>query len=123
MSLMVAFFLIATTAGMLLALHFKVVVLLPATLLAAVAVFASGHQPEMTVTLTLLGTAALLQIGYFVGLSVRGHLRSRTMARSGVSFSTPIVRSGSCGAVGTSKEPTRIKAEKYHLVDKHVAGQ
>jgi hypothetical protein len=109
MSWMVAFFLIATIAGMLLALYFKVVVLLPATLLAAVAVLASGHQPEITMTLTLLGTAALLQIGYFVGLSVRGHLRSRTMALSGVSFSTPIVRSSPAGRLARRKSQQGLR--------------
>jgi hypothetical protein len=77
MSLMVAFFLIATTAGMLLALHFKVVVLLPATLLAAVAVLASGHQPKITMTLTLLGTAAFASDRIF-----RWLVRSRAPAQS-----------------------------------------
>ena len=74
---MVASFVIALIVGILLALRFKVFVLVPATLLAAVAIIASGHQPKVTLALTLLGTVVLLQIGYLVGLIVRAHLQKR----------------------------------------------
>jgi hypothetical protein len=73
-TIMAALFVIATVAGVLLAFRYKVSVLPPATLLAAVAVIASGHQPRITMALTLLGTSVLLQIGYLVGWSVRAHL-------------------------------------------------
>lgn len=86
--IMVAFFVMATVAGILLALRFKAFILVPATLLVAVAVIASGYPPRITMALTLLGTAALLQVGYFVGWIVRAHFHKRTMVRSGHSFST-----------------------------------
>jgi len=88
----VAFFVIAVIAGLVLALRFKVFVLVPATLLAAVAVIAVGHQPKVTMALTLLGTVVLLQIGYLVGWTVHAHLQRRTKVRSGDSFSKSIVR-------------------------------
>lgn len=72
-------------AGVLLALRFKVFVLVPATFLAAAAIIAVGHQPKVTMALTLLGTAVLLQIGYLVGWTVRA-LQRRKKVRSGNSF-------------------------------------
>ena len=87
--MMVAFFVIAAIAGILLALRFKVFVLVPATLLAAAAVIAVGHQPNV---LTLLGTVVLVQVGYLVGWTVRAHLQRRTKVRSSDSFSKAIVR-------------------------------
>ena len=89
MGMMVAFFIIATIAGLLLALRFKVFVLVPAILLAALAVIASGQQPIVTIALTLVGTVVLLQIGYFVGGTVRVHLQGRSMERPGEFGKTP----------------------------------
>ena len=65
---MVAFFVTARVAGILLALRFKAFVLVRATLLVAIAVIASGYPPRITMALTLLGTVALLQVGYFAWL-------------------------------------------------------
>jgi hypothetical protein len=79
--LMVASFVIAPIVGILLALRFKVFVLVPASLLAAVAVIVAGHQPKVTLALSLLGTVVLLQIGYLVGLIVRAHLQIQNPSR------------------------------------------
>jgi hypothetical protein len=49
--MMVASFVIAPIAGILLALRFKVFVLVPATLLAAAVIVASSHQPKLTIAL------------------------------------------------------------------------
>ena len=114
---MVASFVIAPIVGILLALRFKVFVLVPATLLAAVAIIASGHQPKVTLALTLLGTVVLLQIGYLVGLIVRAHLQRETTPRPGYSVSTSIVRFSTWRAAGTSKRPATAKAVKRHLVE------
>jgi hypothetical protein len=72
--IVVAYFVIAAIAGMALGLRFKVFVLVPATLVAVIAIVATGHQPKVVLALTALGTAVLLQIGYFVGGIVRAHL-------------------------------------------------
>jgi hypothetical protein len=88
---MVAFFAIAVIAGILLALRFEVFVLVPATLLAAAVIIAVGHQPKVTMALTLLGTVPLLQIGYLVAWTFRRILQRRTK-RSGDSFSKSIGR-------------------------------
>jgi hypothetical protein len=80
--MMVAFFVIAVIAGILLALRFEVFVLVPATLLAAAAIIAVGHQPKVTMALTLFGAVMLLQIGYLVGWTVRVHLQRGTKMRS-----------------------------------------
>jgi hypothetical protein len=79
----VAFIVITLFAGILFGLRLKVFVLLPATLLAAVAVIAVGHQPKVIMALTLLGTVVLLQIGYLVGWTVHTHLPRRRKVRSG----------------------------------------
>jgi hypothetical protein len=81
--MMVALFVIAVIAGILLALRFEVFVLVPATLLAAAAIIAIGHQPKVTMALTLFGAVVLLQIGYLIGWTVRVHLQKRTKVRSG----------------------------------------
>ena len=47
--MMVASFVIAPIAGILLALRFRVFVLVPATLLAAAVIVASSHQPKLTI--------------------------------------------------------------------------
>jgi hypothetical protein len=81
--LMVALFVIAVVAGILLAMRFEIFVLVPATLLAAAAIVAVGHQPKVSMALTLVGAVVLLQIGYLVGWTVRVHLQRRTKVRSG----------------------------------------
>jgi len=75
--MVVAYFVIAAIAGIALGLRFKVFVLIPATLVAVIAIVANGHQPKVALALTALGTAVLLQIGYFVGGTVRAHLSRR----------------------------------------------
>jgi hypothetical protein len=95
---MVAFFVIAVITGISLALRFEVFVLVPATLLAAGAIIAVGHQPKVTMALTLLGAVMLLQIGYLIGWTVRVHLQKRTKMRSGDKSIVP--------AVGTLKKGT-----------------
>jgi hypothetical protein len=76
MGTMIVLFVFALIAGILLALRFKVFVLIPATLLAAAVIVASSHQPKLTIALTVVGTVALLQIGYIVDN------RSRASAKS-----------------------------------------
>ena len=99
--IVVAYFVIAAIAGMALGLRFKVFVLVPATLVAVIAIVATGHQPKVVLALTALGTAVLLQIGYLVGWTIRAHLQRRT---KGAIRSKSIVRFRSWMAVGTSKK-------------------
>jgi len=66
------FFLISGIVGILLGLRFKVFVLLPATLIASCTVIATGHSFK-AIALTLLATAALLQIGYVLGCVIRAY--------------------------------------------------
>jgi hypothetical protein len=81
---MMIFLIIGTVAGILLGLRFKVFVLVPAILIAAGAIVVAGHGLELIV-LTVLATAALLQIGYVVGCVVRvyadAYLQRRTALR------------------------------------------
>ena len=67
---MLGFLIIGTIAGIMLGLHFKVLILVPATLLATVVItvtgIASGHELRV-IALTVFGTVALLQIAYIVG--------------------------------------------------------
>jgi hypothetical protein len=114
--MMVAPFVIAPIAGILLALRFKAFVLVPATLLAAGVIVASSHQPKLTIALTVLGAAVLLQIGYIVGMNARALLQRRSTARSGDFFSKSIERSSTWRAVGAAKKPVTTRAEKRHLV-------
>ena len=95
---MVASFVIAPIAGILLALRFKVFVLVPATLLAAAMIVASSHQPKLTIALTVVGTAVLLQIGYVVGGIVPALPQRRST--SGDSFAKSIKHSSTWRAVG-----------------------
>jgi len=115
--MMVASFVIAPIAGILLALRFKVFVLVPATLLAAAVIVASSHQPKLTIALTVVGTAVLLQIGYLVGGIVRALLQRLSIATSRDYFSKAIWRSSTWRAVGASKRPITTRAEKRHLVE------
>src|ERR1700746_581518 len=114
---MVGSFVIAPIAGILLALRFKVFVLIPATLLAAAVIVASSHQPKLTIALSVVGTVALLQIGYIVGIIARALLQRRSMARSGDSFLRSIEGSTTRWVVGASKKSMTTRAEKRHLVE------
>ena len=89
-AMMVASFVIAPIAGTLLALRFKVFTIIPAALLAAALVVASSHQPKLTITLTVVGTVVLLQIGYMAGIIARALLQRPPMARSDDSLSKSI---------------------------------
>jgi hypothetical protein len=68
---MMLFLIIGTLAGVLLGLRFKVLVLVPFILILACAIIATGDGWK-TIAITILATAVLLQIGYLVGLVVRG---------------------------------------------------
>jgi hypothetical protein len=79
--------------GVLLALlRFKVLVLVPTNLIATCAIIVTSHEPSV-IALTILATAALLQIGYLVGCVARvyavGHLRARKAPRHRLSKSKP----------------------------------
>jgi nitrate reductase gamma subunit len=111
-----ASFVVAPIAGMLLALRFKVFILIPATLLAAALIVASSHQPKQMIALTVVGAVALLQIGYIVGMIARALLQRRSMASSGDSFLKSIEGFISWRVVGASKKSTTTRAEKRHLV-------
>jgi hypothetical protein len=91
-TLMMVFLIIATTAGILLGLRFKVFVLVPAVLIAASLVIITGHGLKM-VALTILATTASLQIGYILGCVVRvyaaAYLPARTTPRYRLSRSEP----------------------------------
>ena len=57
-------------AGVLLGLRFKVLILVPCILIIACAIVATGDGLK-AITLTILATAVLIQIGYGLGLIVR----------------------------------------------------
>jgi hypothetical protein len=75
---------IGTIVGILLGLRFKVFILIPVILVAAGAIIVAGHGLKVIV-LTVVATAALLQIGYVVGCAARGYvdgyLQERTALR------------------------------------------
>jgi hypothetical protein len=64
------FLIIGIVAGVLLGLRFKVFVLIPFMLVVACAIIATGDGLK-AIALTILATAVLVQIGYFLGLVVR----------------------------------------------------
>jgi hypothetical protein len=87
------FVIAGTLAGVLLGLsRFKVLVLVPAFLIAACAIIVTGHELKV-IALTILATAALLQIGYIVGCIARvhahAHLHARKAPRHRLSKSKP----------------------------------
>ena len=90
---MMVFLIIATIAGTLLGLRFKIFVLVPAVLIASVAVIITGHGLR-AIFVTVLATTALLQIGYIFGCVVRvyaeAYLQARTPPRYGLSRSGPV---------------------------------
>jgi uncharacterized membrane protein len=108
----VAPFVIAPIAGILLALRFKVSVLIPASLLAAAVIVAVSREPKLTIALTVVGTVVLLQIGYIVGMIARALLQGRSMASSSDSFLKSIEGSGAWKVVSASKKSTTTRARK-----------
>ena len=87
------FVIAGTLAGVSLGLsRFKVVVLVPAILIAACAIIVTGHGLKV-IALTILATAALLQIGYIVGciagVHAHAHLHARKAPRHRLSKSKP----------------------------------
>ena len=90
---MMLFLIIGTLAGVLLGLRFKVFVLVPFILILACAIIATGDGLK-AITLTILATAVLLQIGYMLGLVVRvwagRYLRKRKNPRYQPSKSKPV---------------------------------
>jgi hypothetical protein len=82
--LMMMSLMIGTIVGMLLGLRFKVFILVPVILVAAGAIIVAGHGLKV-IFLTVVATAASLQIGYVLGCVVRvyvdAHLQERTTLR------------------------------------------
>jgi hypothetical protein len=74
---MVVFLIFGAVAGILLGVCFKVLVLIPAFLLATVVIIAngSGHTP-IEIVLALLGTVVSVQFGYIVGSVLRALARA-----------------------------------------------
>ena len=69
---MAVFLVTSAIAGILLGLRFKVLVLVPASVLATVVVIVSRSGHELTViVLTLVGTLVALQMGYLAGSILR----------------------------------------------------
>ena len=85
---MAVFLITGAIAGILLGLRFKVLVLVPASVLATVVIIISqsGHKLSMIV-LTLVGTVVSLQMGYIAGCILRYltgvYLPTWTRRRSG----------------------------------------
>jgi hypothetical protein len=87
------FVIAGTLVGVLLGLsRFKVLVLVPTILVAACAIIVTGHELKV-IALTILATAAQLQIGYLVASTARvyadAHLRARKEPRNRLSKSKP----------------------------------
>ena len=80
---MAIFLVTGAIIGILLGLRFKVLVLVPASVLAAVVIILgrSGHELSVIV-LTLIGTLVALQIGYLVGSVLRFLARSYLPTRT-----------------------------------------
>jgi hypothetical protein len=69
---MAAFLVTGAIVGVLLGLRFKVLVLLPAILVATVVIILSGSSQKLSVILlTLVGTVVALQMGYIGGSLLR----------------------------------------------------
>jgi hypothetical protein len=68
-------------AGILLGLRFKVLVLVPAFLVATVVIIANGSGHTLgSIALTVLGTVVSLQIGYIIGSVLRAFARAHLPA-------------------------------------------
>jgi len=75
---MLVFLIAGVITGVLLGLRFKVLVIVPASLLAAIIIIATGAGQQLgAFVLTLLVTLASLQIGYVVGSILRALVRAR----------------------------------------------
>jgi hypothetical protein len=73
---MAAFLVTGAIVGVILGLRFRVLVLVPASVLAIVVIILSGIGHKVsTIVLTLIGTVVLLQIGYIVGSVLRSSAR------------------------------------------------
>jgi tetrahydromethanopterin S-methyltransferase subunit C len=78
---MAVFLVAGAIIGILLGLRFKVLVLVPASILAAVVIILSKSGNELSViVLTLVGTLVSLQIGYLAGGLLRYLLRAHLPA-------------------------------------------
>ena len=78
---MLVFPIAGAIAGVLLGLRFKVLVIVPASVLAAIMIIATGTGQQLgAFILTLLVTLASLQIGYVVGSILRALVRARLPA-------------------------------------------
>jgi hypothetical protein len=78
---MLVFLITGAVAGILLGLRFKVLVLVPAFLVATVVIIANGSGQTLgSIVLTLLGTVVSLQIGYIVGSVLRAFARAHLPA-------------------------------------------
>ena len=65
---MAIFLITGAIVGIILGLRFKVLIVVPAILLATVIIIVSGSGEKLSViVLTVVGTAVSLQIGYIVG--------------------------------------------------------
>jgi hypothetical protein len=78
---MAIFLITGAIVGIILGLRFKVLVLVPAILLATIIIVVSGSDHQL---LTLVGTVVSLQIGYIAGSVLRFLARSYTSRRGRV---------------------------------------
>ena len=81
---MLVFLIIGAIAGIMLGVRFKVLVLVPAFLLATVIIIiVNGSSHSLgAIVLTVLGTVASLQVGYIVGSILRAVARAYLPART-----------------------------------------
>jgi hypothetical protein len=78
---MLVFFIAGAVAGILLGLRFKVLVLVPAFLVAMVVIILSGSGHTLgSIVFTVLGTLVSLQIGYIIGSILRAFARAHLPA-------------------------------------------
>jgi membrane protein DedA with SNARE-associated domain len=77
---MTVFPVLGAIIGFVLGLYFTVLILIPATLIVAAVTVMIGHVSDHAFSITLLatlGTAASLQIGFFVGSVLHARLSTR----------------------------------------------
>jgi hypothetical protein len=80
---MLVFLIIGAIAGIMLGVRFKVLVLVPAFLIATVIIIVNGSSHSLSaIVLTVLGTVASLQIGFIVGSILRAVARAYLPART-----------------------------------------
>jgi len=80
---MVVLFTIVTVAGIMLGLRFKVLALLPAIFIATVTIILSGRGLRVIIP-TVVGTVALLQVGYIGGCVLRAMIRAYLSSQASV---------------------------------------